>query len=224
MPPLSIVIPVGPGDTAWRGLVGRLTEHLPQADIVVSAAEPPTPAPRRSGIRWVHGPSGRAAQLNRGIDSAHGERLWLLHADSRPDPIALAAAKRFAREMPERAIGWFDLAFGDDGPGRARLNAAGANLRSRFAQLPFGDQGWMMRRSVVESVGRFDPGFGRGEDLEFVVRATARGIQLVRIGAHLRSSARRYRESGWLTTTLAHAFHTLVYYRKARARLKTMPR
>ena len=218
--PLSVVVPIGPADDAWRELTARVLQSLPDAQIVLSAAEPAPDPLNPERVRWIVGEAGRAIQLNRGIQAASGQRLWLLHADSRPDRAAFEAARRFAGHMPDAAIGWFDLAFSSDGPIWARLNAAGANLRSRFAALPFGDQGWMMRRSTVESMGGFDAEFGRGEDLEFIVRATARGIRLVRIGAQLRTSARRYRDHGWLNTTAAHGFNTLSMLRRARAQTK----
>lgn len=218
--PLSVVVPVGPAEEAWRELADRVAAALPDAELVLSAAGPAPDRLCARRLRWIRGEPGRAVQFNRGIQAASGRRLWLLHADSRPDPTAFDAASRFAERLPDDAIGWFDLAFSPDGPVWARLNAAGANLRSRYAGLPFGDQGWMMRRSVFESVGGFDAEFGRGEDLEFIVRATARGVRLLRIGARLQTSARRYREQGWLNTTAAHGFNTLTMLCRARARLK----
>ncbi len=141
--------------------------------------------------------------------------LWLLHADSEPDPPCVDAARRFMQQGLE-AIGWFDLRFGDDGPAAVALNSWGANLRSRWFKLPFGDQGWLLPRALFEKLGGFDPDFGRGEDLEFIVRARRAGIPLIRIGAVLRSSARRYQEHGWLPTTLKHLALTVRLHHKAR--------
>ncbi|MDT8448977.1 MAG: glycosyltransferase [Wenzhouxiangellaceae bacterium] len=217
---LAIIIPAGPGEQAWRGLLPRLAPLAETAEIVVSACGPRPSGPAEPGFRWLTGPPGRAGQLNRGVAACSAPVLWLLHADSRPGPVALEAAAHFAGDPPvnpPETIGWFDLAF-DDGPRLARLNARGANLRSALFGLPFGDQGWLVARRVFDELGGFDPGFGRGEDLDFVVRARRQGVGLTRIGVPLATSARRYREHGWLRTTLAHLWLTLELWNKSRAR------
>lgn len=214
------MVPVGPDETAWPELVARLRAGFTEAELVLSASAPRPADGSADGLRWIDGRAGRADQLNRGVAAAGGDVLWLLHADSRPDCDALDAARRFARRVGRDAIGWFDLAFGRDGPSAARLNALGANLRSSFAGLPFGDQGWILRRSLFERLGGFDPEFGRGEDLEFIVRARGAGARTERIGARLETSARRYGQQGWLTTTLTHTVDTLRMVRRARARAR----
>lgn len=217
---LAIIIPAGPGDRAWRSLLPRLAPLADAAEIVISACEPRPSGPAVAGVRWLTGPAGRAGQLNRGAAACSAPVLWLLHADSRPGTAALDAAMRFAGDASANAratIGWFDLAF-DDGPRLAQLNARGANLRSALFGLPFGDQGWIVARGVFDELGGFDPGFGRGEDLDFIVRARHLGVGLTRIGVPLATSARRYREHGWLRTTLAHLWLTLELWNKSRAR------
>lgn len=215
---LSIIIPCGPGEQAWKTLRSRLlAEPSRNMEIVISATEPRPQTGLDPDVIWVHGRAGRAEQLNRGIAAGSGRVVWLLHADSLPGPANIAAALQFAAlDVP--GIGWFDLAFDRDGPRAARLNAWGANLRSRILGLPFGDQGWLMPRAVFARLGGFDPDFGRGEDLDFIVRAHAQGIRLRRLGPTLLTSARRYREHGWWRTSLAHLWLTLCLYRRARQR------
>ena len=214
-PELSIVIPCACNEPEWPALLDRLSEMKPSAEIILSACEPEPRTQPQHGVRWIEGAPGRAAQINRGVAAASGSTVWLLHADSEPNPACIDAARRFSQEG-RNAIGWFDLSFGDDGPAAVALNAWGANLRSRWFKLPFGDQGWLLPRTLFKKLGGFDPGFGRGEDLEFIVRARRTGVPLVRIGAPLRSSARRYRIHGWLRTTLEHLVLTVQLYRRAR--------
>lgn len=224
-PSLSIVIPVGPGDASYTGLLERMAACPTNCQIVLSACEPlslSSAGPARPGVELIeiHGPPGRAAQLNRGIAAATSETLWLMHADSRPDAAALRAATRFAASAREDAMrmGWFPLAFAADGPRLALLNAHGANLRSRLLQMPFGDQAWLMSQTLFDRVGGFDEDFGRGEDLDFIVRARRAGAHLERLEPAIQTSARRYRDQGWLPTTLAHLWLTLRLWLKARRR------
>ena len=51
-----------------------------------------------------------------------------------------------------------------------QLNAAGANLRSRWLGLPFGDQGLVLPRASFERLGGFDPALRYGEDHALVWR------------------------------------------------------
>lgn len=221
---LSIVIPVGPGDQAHPGLLRRLAGFSGPCQIVLSTCEPlaacwPDAAPTGIELIQVEGVAGRAAQLNRGIAAASGQCLWLMHADSRPDAGTMAAAAGFARRccQPDRrlTLGWFDLAFAADGPALARLNAIGANLRSRLLRMPFGDQAWLMNREMFVRTGEFDERFGRGEDLDFIVRARRAGGRLCRMQAKITTSARRYRDQGWLQTTLAHLWLTIRLWLKS---------
>jgi hypothetical protein len=220
---LSIVIPVAPNERAWPALLERLGPLSIAHEIVLSSAGPPL---RNAGVaRIVHGRPGRAAQLNRGVAAARAPWLWLLHADSRPDSRALTAVAAYMRcnaECVDR-FGWFAVEFDDEGPAPMRLNAAGANLRSRVLALPFGDQAWLMPRHVFERVGEFNESFGRGEDLEFVVRARRAGVRPEPVGAAMKTSARRYREQGWTATTLEHLRLTLSQWRRARRRQRRRP-
>lgn len=230
---LSIVIPVGPNETAHLQLlrclsgfpVNRLREPV---QIVLSECEAPGPAPHfgaPEGTRCIQvsGRAGRAAQLNRGIAASSGRFLWLLHADSRPTAEAMARAAEFAGTCNDSCrpglLGWFPLAFATDGPRLAALNAAGANLRSAMLGLPFGDQAWLMHRDTFDMLGGFDEQFGRGEDLDFVRRARRAGIRLSKQRATITTSARRYRRYGWLRTTLAHLWLTLRLWLKSGRRL-----
>lgn len=223
-PLLSIVVPVGPGDHAWRGLLRELAGFPGSCQIVLSATEPldarrPDGASKEFELMEVTGAPGRAAQLNRGAAAASARCLWLVHADCRPGAGAMAAADGFARACGEpgmaNTLGWFDLAFAADGPRAAALNAVGANLRSRLFGLPFGDQSWLMSRALFRRVGGFDETFGRGEDLDFIVRARRAGTILRRMEPAIETSARRYRERGWMRTTLAHVWLTLRLWLKS---------
>ncbi len=222
---LAVVIPVGPDDRATP-LLRQLGRALPGAEVIGSATRPAMPeetdAARRGGLTWVVGPAGRAAQLNRGAAAARAAWFWFLHADTTlPDPVTPALEAFTAESAHQNAIGYFRLAFAGDGPRATRLNAAGANFRSRWLGLPFGDQGFLVRRPVWDRLGGFDDRIGPGEDLDWVVRARAAGVPLVALPAVLTTSARRYRDAGWLRTTWRHAWLTVGLYRSARARLRS---
>ena len=218
---LSVIVPVGPGDRAWTGLLHDLAALDAGAEIILVApagAAPPGFDARAYGLqvpaRWLEAPAGRAHQQNAGAAAADGDMLWFLHADSRIPARTLAAALGFARDD---ALGYFRLRYLDDGPWAARLNGFGAGVRSRWAGLPFGDQGFLLSRRTFARLGGFDASLPAGEDHALVWTARIAGLALVDLGQPLHSSARRYREQGWLRTTLRHARLTVSQARRFRA-------
>ncbi len=149
---------------------------------------------------------GRARQCNEGVALSSGDYLWWLHADSRLQADCWTALRAAIAAQPN-ALHWFRLGFAD-GPALTRLNAAGANWRSRRFGLPFGDQGLCLSRAQFRSLGGFDERMALGEDLALVVRAKRAGIALNEVPATIVTSARRYRARGWLRTTLRHLWLT----------------
>ncbi len=154
-------------------------------------------------LRQFEAPRGRARQMNRGAAEARGEWLWFLHADTRFGPGVLPALEHFlARGEP--ALGWFDLAFRDDGPRLAWLNAWGANRRSAWLGIPFGDQGFVLPAEAFRRLGRYDEAAPYGEDHLLVWAAHGQGLPLRRLRAGLWTSARKYARLGWGATTWLH--------------------
>lgn len=204
MADLSIIIPIGPGDTAWRELVEQLAGIAPTPQILLVFADGDAQhADTPLDCVTLSAAAGRAQQLNAGIAAAGGEWLWLLHADSRLRGDTLSALQCFLAEK-SRALGWFRLAFDNDGPWPMPINALGANLRARWLGLPFGDQGFVLRREDAKRLGPFDPALAFGEDHAWIWRARRIGLPLRPIDGSLATSARKYAEHGWLRTTLRH--------------------
>jgi hypothetical protein len=206
---LSIVIPLAAGEQAWRGLLPSLREAAASAEIVLAAVdgdEQPFP----EGVKVVRSPAGRARQLNAGSAASGREWLWLLHADSRLAGDTLAAIERASAGD---WLGYLDLAF-HDARWPVQLNALGAWLRSRVLGLPFGDQGFLLRRALFDRLGGFDESVGSGEDHALVWAARRQGIALRPLRATLYSSARKYLDHGWWATTRAHAVATIAQARR----------
>ncbi len=211
---LSIVIPVGPGDTTWRGLVEQLSQLASRPQLLLVFADGDAQfADVPSHCVALLAPAGRAHQLNAGIAAADREWLWLLHADSRLQPDSWPALRDYLATTP-RALGWFRLAFADDGPWLMAVNAFGANLRARWLGLPFGDQGFVLHRDDAARLGPFDHMLAYGEDHAMVWRARHVGLPLRCVGGTLSTSARKYADQGWLRTTSRHLRLTAVQARQ----------
>jgi rSAM/selenodomain-associated transferase 2 len=103
--------------------------------------------------RVLHGPRGRAAQMNHGAAHATGDALLFLHADCTLELGALAAAVRCLRRRGV-AAGCFRMRVRADGwPFRAIDYFATA--RVRLTGVVYGDQGLFLTRERFERAGRF---------------------------------------------------------------------
>lgn len=176
---------------------------LPQGTLplAISAASPDL------CIRQISEGSGRAAQMNAGARIAVGAQLWFLHADSRLDEKTIPALLRRLGQYPDWLL-YGELKFLDGATPLMRLNEVGAFLRSRLLGMPFGDQGLCIRKKLFHDLGGYPENVLYGEDHVFVWRARQRAIALRPIEAPIYTSARKYRDRGWLKTTLRHVFLT----------------
>jgi hypothetical protein len=220
---LAVVVPIGPGERAWRELLPQLAVLPPQSRIVlVASAEQELPSrgdplctPLQAELLVLTAARGRASQQNAGARASQRRFLWFLHADSRLDDATLTALARSLENHPD-ALGYFDLRF-DDGPLAVGLNAIGVFIRSRWLGRPFGDQGLFLSHANFERLGGFDPTLDRGEDHALVWAARRAGIALVAACAPIYTSARKYAEGGWFRTTARHVWLTAVQvWREAR--------
>lgn len=212
---LSIIIPVGANETAWASLLKDLQSLSPAAEVLLVGIES-KPAGFDQFVarelpctsRWLQSAPGRARQLNYG--AAHSTRayLWFLHADSHIDDLALGQLRQALQDKP-LAIHYFVLAFQPDGPRATRLNSWGANLRSRWLRLPFGDQGFCLSKAVFEALGAFNESVRYGEDHLLVWKAHQKGIHVAPIQAKIFTSARKYHTNGWFRTTCVHLWRTV---------------
>ena len=212
---VSVIIPIGPQEASWRSLLRQLAGVATDAEVLLVAAhaEPndfiasSVPNGPHGHIRWIATTAGRARQMNHGAKLSTRPFLWFLHADSSISLDAMLALRR-SLDLHPHALHYFDLAFQNDGPSLARLNALGARIRSRYLGLPFGDQGLCMSRDTFQRLGGFDETAAYGEDHLLVWEAHHRRVLLHPLGVPITTSARKYRANGWLATTLVHGWRT----------------
>lgn len=165
-------------------------------------------AARALGAQVITSPPGRALQMNRGAAAARGRLLFFLHADSRLSP-GFDNLIRWALKLPGVVAGAFRLHI-DASRGALRIVAFWANLRSRYLQMPYGDQGLFMMQTCFQEMGGF-PLLPIMEDFEMVRRLRARG-RVVTLPAAIRTSPRRWLNLGVGRTTLINQTIVLAYY------------
>lgn len=181
-------------------LLAGVTDGL-VAELVLSdggSTDQTREAAQELGAVWVTGPKGRGGQINRGIEAAKSDWLFILHADTHLSDAWPRAAERHMRDTPD-AAGWCRLRFRATGLGPWTI-ATGANLRSRLFGLPYGDQGLLVSRRVLDSIGGY-PDLPLMEDV-----AIARALRgrLRRLDAVALTSPQRYETDGWARRSLSN--------------------
>ena len=160
---------------------------------------------RELGAVIVEGTAGRGQQLWRGVQASQCDWLLLLHADSWLDKGWVTQALDHMNIHPDKA-GWFRLRFRATGLGPFIL-AAGANMRSMLLGLPYGDQGLLISRALLDEIG----GIPQIPLMEDVALARSLKGKLRSLDCAIYTSARRYEQGGWIRQPLRNLM-TLVRY------------
>jgi len=169
---------------------------------------------RLAGAQLLRRSGGRGAQLAAGVGAASGPWLLLLHGDT-----ALPAgwADAVTRAMASAEGAWyFELAIAAPQPA-LRLVEAAVTLRSRWRQLPYGDQGLLLPAALLARCGGVKA-LPLMEDLELVMRLR-RLTRLRSLGLPLQVDGRRWRRLGVWQTALANARLRRAWRRGAREEL-----
>jgi rSAM/selenodomain-associated transferase 2/rSAM/selenodomain-associated transferase 1 len=209
---VSIIIPVWRADDeALAQLLDELTGRE-RTEIIVAA--PTDEIGRRKGlraahpqIRWVHGPRGRASQMNAAAAVANGEWLLFLHADSRLPARWWETIDRAARDP--RCVGGAYRFVLDSSDVRARLIELGVRWRVRLLGLPYGDQGLFARRDVFDELHGYRD-LPLMEDIDLVRRLKRAGTMWYD-DLPVRTSARRWQRDGWTRRSAQNAWLLALY-------------
>lgn len=148
--------------------------------------------------RLMHGPRGRAAQMNHGAAHAVGEILLFLHADCALEAGALCAAEKCLGRRGV-AAGCFRMTVTAEGL-VYRLIDACATARVRLTGLIYGDQGLFVQRRCFERIGGFPP-LRLMEDV-FISKALRREGRVVVAPRRIFVSPRRWQQQGVIRQTL----------------------
>ncbi len=198
-PLVSVVIPTLGEEERLVGVIERAKAHG-RAEVLVVSAGDSRETKRLAAEQQVQlllADRGRGRQLNLGAEHARGDILVFLHADTfLPEDYVDCIERTLA--PPTVAGGAFQLRI-DSLRRSARWVEHGVRLRSKWLQMPYGDQALFMRRSMFDQLGGFreQPIM---EDYEFVRRLRKHGAVAL-ADRHVVTSPRRWHRVGVVQTT-----------------------
>jgi len=211
---IGVVIPTLDEEAYLPGLLADLqrVRTIVPLDVVVADGGSQDGTGRLAaagGARVVVARRGRARQLNAGAAAAGGEWLLFVHADSRLPPAARRALLGALVDEPGLEAAVFRFAI-DLPPPWKQFIELGQALRARLYQLPYGDQGLLIRGELFRALGGYAD-IEIMEDVDMIRRIRRRSIAIRTLPAALVTSGRRYRTRGVLRTWLAHVLLISLY-------------
>jgi rSAM/selenodomain-associated transferase 2 len=196
---ISVIIPTLNEESCLAETLHRLRRENPAEIIVVDGgSEDQTCRLATLADNVLHGPRGRALQMNLGAAHAAGDVLLFLHADCWLQAGALQAAERLLR-TPGVAAGCFTMSIRAAG-WLYRLIDACASARVRLTGIAYGDQGLFLRREQFHRLGGFPP-LRLMEDL-FFSRALHRYGRVVVARHRILVAPRRWQHAGLVRQTV----------------------
>ena len=210
---LSIIIPIGHKDQNFE-LFDQLKNKFKDHEIVVASSSQNIEAKKLEEhvdqFLTIEN-STRAKALNAGARAANNSLLWFVHLDS---DLSLIDPSDFEK-IDQEKVNTFLLKFNDE---KFKLNSKGANFRTKYLGLPFGDQSFIIHKHLFNFIGEYTVGLYEGEDHEFVWKAKKIGIKINIIENFIISSNEKYISKPISQTliTLSKTVSQILKFRKQR--------
>ena len=208
--PFSIIIPTLNSETELYETLRSLFEGIENnliTELIISdggSTDNTKKIANEVGAILVEGSCSRGLQISKGIEKSQGDWILILHADT---SLSLDWSVKLLQKIDKNFAHYFKLKFKSKSL-FARILEYWAQIRSRFLDLPYGDQGFLIHRDLLYTVGGF-PKIPIMEDLALADKLKGK-IKLLDIVAH--TSAEKYHNNGWLRQSMIN-FLILIQYR-----------
>jgi rSAM/selenodomain-associated transferase 2 len=209
-PTISVIIPTLNEEKELPQTLAQLDRYKKLEVIVVDGGSEDSTVEiaKNHGRQVLSSPKGRGVQLNYGAKVSSGEILLFLHGDTRlPDKFDSLIRKTIKKK--NCAAGAFSLRI--DSPRKSlAMIAYCANLRSKYLQMPYGDQAIFTSRNLYSKAGGYAE-VPIMEDYIFMQDIRKYG-KICILDEEATTSARRWQNFGVIRTTLINQFIVFGYH------------
>ena len=207
--PISIIIPTLNSETDLIETLGSLFEGIENnliRELIISdggSTDKTKFIANEVGAIIVEGSYGRGQQISKGVDKSQGDWILILHADT---SLSLDWSVKLLQKIDKNFAYHFKLKFKSKSF-FARILEYWAQIRSKFLSLPYGDQGFLIHRDLLDTVGEF-PKIPIMEDVALAGKLKGK-IKSLDMIAH--TSAEKYHKNGWLRQSMTNFFIVTQY-------------
>ena len=207
--PISIIIPTLNSETDLYETLGSLFEGIENElirELIISdggSTDKTKSIAHEVGAVLIEGSCGRGLQISKGVDKSRGDWILILHADT---SLSLDWSVNLLQKIDRSFAYHFKLRFKSKSL-FARILEYWVQIRSKFLGLPYGDQGLLIHRDLLNDLGGF-PKIPLMEDVA-LARKLKNKTKSLQILAH--TSAEKYHKNGWLRQIMIN-FYLLAHY------------
>tara|TARA_B100001175_G_scaffold241930_1_gene208275 strand:+ start:1803 stop:2483 length:681 start_codon:yes stop_codon:yes gene_type:complete len=207
--PISIIIPTLNSETDLYETLGSLFEGIENnliRELIISdggSTDKTKFIANEVGAIIVEGSYGRGQQISKGVDKSQGDWILILHADT---SLSLDWSVKLLQKIDKNFAYHFKLKFKSKSL-FARILEYWSQIRSKFLSLPYGDQGFLIHRDLLDTVGEF-PKIPIMEDVALAGKLKGK-IKSLDMIAH--TSAEKYHKNGWLRQSMTNFFIVTQY-------------
>ena len=207
--PISIIIPTLNSETDLYETLGSLFEGIENnliRELIISdggSNDKTKSIAYGVGAILIEGPCSRGLQIRKGVDKSRGDWILILHADT---SLSLDWSVDLLQKIDRNFAYHFKLKFKSKSP-FARILECWAQMRSNFLGLPYGDQGLLIHRDLLNTTEGF-PKIPLMEDIALArqLKGKFKPLDIV-----AKTSAEKYHKNGWLRQSVLNFFLLIQY-------------
>tara|TARA_Y100001934_G_scaffold274653_1_gene367480 strand:- start:515 stop:1195 length:681 start_codon:yes stop_codon:yes gene_type:complete len=202
--PISIIIPTLNSETDLYETLGSLFEGIENnliRELIISdggSTDKTKSIAYEAGAVLIEGPCSRGLQISKGVDKSRGDWILILHADT---SLSLGWSANLLQKIDRNFAFYFKLKFQSKSP-FARILEYWVQIRSKFLGLPYGDQGLLIHRDLLNNSG----GYPKIPLMEDIALARKLKRKTKSLGILAQTGAEKYHKNGWLRQSMINFF------------------
>ena len=207
--PISIIIPTFNSEPDLHETLGSLFEVIENElirELIISdggSTDKTKSIAHEVGAVLIEGSCGRGLQISKGVDKSRGDWILILHADT---ILSLDWSVNLMQKIDRNFAYHFKLKFKSKSL-FARILEYWVQIRSKFLGLPYGDQGLLIHRDLLNTLGGF-PKIPLMEDIALArkLKSETKSLEILAY-----TSAEKYHKNGWFRQSVLNFFLLIQY-------------